>query len=85
MLTDFPTYRSTRRVPGCDWLTSEVGSTCRLVIGKGDIGRKTATRAFSGTAYQLNAETPEEIAVSIMAEIISLRRGGLARKCQVLN
>jgi xanthine dehydrogenase accessory factor len=33
-------------------------------------------RAHAPIGLELNAETPEEIAVSIMAEIIALRRGG---------
>ena len=33
-------------------------------------------RVVSPMGLELNAETPEEIAVSILAEIIMLRRGG---------
>ncbi|HEY4657945.1 MAG TPA: XdhC family protein, partial [Gemmatimonadaceae bacterium] len=33
-------------------------------------------RVHAPMGLELNAETPEEIAVSIMAEIIMLRRGG---------
>ena len=33
-------------------------------------------RVHSPMGLELNAETPEEIAVSIMAELIMLRRGG---------
>jgi len=33
-------------------------------------------RFHSPLGLELNAETPEEIAVSIMAEIIMIRRGG---------
>jgi xanthine dehydrogenase accessory factor len=32
---------------------------------------------------ELNAETPEEIAVSVLAEIIALRRGGTGRPMKV--
>jgi xanthine dehydrogenase accessory factor len=34
------------------------------------------SRVRSPIGLELNAETPEEIAVSILAEIIMLRRGG---------
>jgi xanthine dehydrogenase accessory factor len=33
-------------------------------------------RFHSPIGLELNAETPEEIALSIMAEIVMLRRGG---------
>ncbi|MDX1436152.1 MAG: XdhC family protein [Anaerolineales bacterium] len=44
-------------------------------IAKGDLDR-----VVSPMGLELNAETPEEIAVSIMAEIIMLRRGGDGRR-----
>jgi xanthine dehydrogenase accessory factor len=33
-------------------------------------------QVYSPIGLEINAETPEEIAVSILAEIIMLRRGG---------
>lgn len=52
------------------WLT-----TCNLLKEKGILSEKIA-RVKSPIGLELNAETPEEIAVSILAEIIQLRRGG---------
>ena len=46
--------------------------------GRGIAGR-SAHRVHSPMGLELNAETPEEIAVSIMAEIIMLRNGGTGR------
>jgi xanthine dehydrogenase accessory factor len=43
------------------------------------ISEKALNRVRSPMGLELNAETPEEIAVSIMAEIIMLRRGGDGR------
>jgi xanthine dehydrogenase accessory factor len=40
------------------------------------VPREKLDRIHSPMGLELNAETPEEIAVSIMAEIIQLRRGG---------
>jgi xanthine dehydrogenase accessory factor len=40
-------------------------------------------RVVSPMGLELNAETPEEIAVSILAEIIMLRNGGDGRRMQV--
>jgi xanthine dehydrogenase accessory factor len=37
------------------------------------------TRVRAPIGLELNAETPEEIAISIMAEIIMHRRGGTGR------
>lgn len=39
----------------------------------------TIARVHSPMGLELNAETPEEIAVSILAEIIAVRRGGSSR------
>lgn len=41
--------------------------------------KETIERVFSPIGLELNAETPEEIAVSIMAEIIMLRNGGTGK------
>jgi xanthine dehydrogenase accessory factor len=40
-------------------------------------------RFHSPIGLELNAETPEEIAVSIMAEIIMLRRGGTVERMAI--
>jgi len=54
-------------------------TTCKLLLEKG-ISEEKLARVHSPVGLELNAETPEEIAVSIMAEIISLRRGGTGKK-----
>ncbi len=41
---------------------------------------ETLTRFHSPIGLELHAETPEEIAVSIMAEIIMFRRGGTGER-----
>jgi xanthine dehydrogenase accessory factor len=40
------------------------------------VAEENLKRVRSPIGLELNAETPEEIAVSIMAEIIMLRQGG---------
>lgn len=50
-------------------------TTCKKLIEKG-IPQEQLDRVHSPIGLELNAETPEEIAVSIMAEIIMLRQGG---------
>ncbi len=52
--------------------------TCKLLKAQGIPDEKIA-RVKSPIGLELNAETPEEIAISILAEIIQLRRGGDAR------
>ncbi len=44
------------------------------------IDKKKLDKVTSPMGLELNAETPEEIAVSIMAQIIMLRRGGDGKK-----
>jgi xanthine dehydrogenase accessory factor len=51
----------------------------KALLAKG-IPEETLARVRSPIGLELNAETPEEIAVSIMAEIIMLRRGGDGRE-----
>jgi xanthine dehydrogenase accessory factor len=55
------------------WLTTKKG-----LIDLG-ISEETLNRIHSPIGIELNAETPEEIAVSIMAEIILLRNGGTGK------
>lgn len=43
------------------------------------VAQEKIDRVFSPIGLELNAETPEEIAVSILAEIIMLRNGGSGR------
>ena len=47
----------------------------KQMMGKG-VSKEALARVRSPIGLELNAETPEEIAVSIMAEIIMLRQGG---------
>ena len=51
----------------------------KALLAKG-IPEEAIARVRSPIGLELNAETPEEIAVSIMAEIIMLRRGGDGRE-----
>jgi len=52
--------------------------TCKGLIEKG-IPEEIINRVRSPIGLELNAETPEEIAVSIMAEIIMLRHNGTGK------
>jgi xanthine dehydrogenase accessory factor len=56
------------------WLTTKKG-----LLDAG-ISEELMQRIQSPIGLELNAETPEEIAVSIMAEIIMLRNGGTGRR-----
>lgn len=58
------------------WLT-----TARELAGRG-VKPENLARIHSPIGLELNAETPEEIAVSILAEIIMLRRGGDGKPMQ---
>lgn len=49
--------------------------TCQKLVEKG-VSQSLLDQVRSPIGLELNAETPEEIAVSIMAEIIMLRQGG---------
>lgn len=53
--------------------------TRKLLLADG-MSEKDLERFHSPIGLELNAETPEEIAVSIMAEIIMVRRGGDGRR-----
>lgn len=50
--------------------------TCAKKLLEEGVSERAISRVTSPMGLELQAETPEEIAVSIMAEIIMLRRGG---------
>jgi xanthine dehydrogenase accessory factor len=50
-------------------------TTARALVEAG-VSKETIARVHSPIGLELNAETPEEIAVSILSEIIMLRHGG---------
>ena len=54
-------------------------ATTRKALEEKGVPREKLDRVVSPMGLELNAETPEEIAVSILAEIISLRLGGHGR------
>lgn len=51
-------------------------ATTRQQLMEAGVPEETLARVRSPIGLELNAETPEEIAVSILAEIIMLRQGG---------
>jgi len=51
-------------------------ATTRKILLESGLSAEKIDRVRSPMGLELNAETPEEIAVSIMAEIIMLRQGG---------
>jgi xanthine dehydrogenase accessory factor len=53
--------------------------TTRKALLEQGIKKERLDSVFSPMGLELNAETPEEIAVSIMAEIIMLRNGGTGK------
>jgi xanthine dehydrogenase accessory factor len=53
-------------------------TTKRALIDQG-VPKEKLEKVFSPMGLELNAETPEEIAVSIMAEVIMLRNGGTGK------
>lgn len=58
-------------------------SLTRKALLEAGIPEDRLNRVVSPIGLELNAETPEEIAVSIMAEIIMLRNGGTGRPMRV--
>jgi xanthine dehydrogenase accessory factor len=54
-------------------------TTVKALREKG-VAEEKISRVHSPMGLELNAETPEEIAVSIMAEVLMLRDGGTGRK-----
>jgi len=57
-------------------------ATIKELMGKGCPKEKLA-KIHSPIGLEINAETPEEIAVSIMAEIIMLRSDGTGKSMKV--
>jgi xanthine dehydrogenase accessory factor len=53
-------------------------TTVKTLLERG-VPREQLARVHAPMGLELNAETPEEIAVSVLAEIILLRRGGTGR------
>jgi xanthine dehydrogenase accessory factor len=54
-------------------------------LEKSGVPVKAIKRIHSPIGLELNAETPEEIAVSILSEIIMLRNGGTGKKMNMKN
>jgi xanthine dehydrogenase accessory factor len=54
-------------------------SVARKQLSEMGVSEEKLNQVRSPIGLELNAETPEEIAVSIMAEIIMLRQGGDGR------
>ncbi len=50
--------------------------TCAQILRELDVDEALIARVTSPMGLELNAETPEEIALSMLAEIVMLRRGG---------
>jgi xanthine dehydrogenase accessory factor len=59
------------------WLTT------RKALVESGIPEDKIARIHSPVGLELNAETPEEIAVSILAEIIMLRNGGTGERMRM--
>ena len=55
-------------------------ATTRRLLAEGGVPAEKLDQVASPIGLELDAETPEEIAVSILAEIIMLRRGGHGRR-----
>ena len=55
-------------------------SVTRKALMDAGIPEEKVDRVHSPIGLELNAETPEEIAVSILAEIIMLRNGGTGQQ-----
>ncbi len=59
------------------WLT-----TRKALLAQG-VSEESISKIYSPMGLELQAETPEEIAVSILAEIIALRNGGSGKKMKL--
>lgn len=57
-------------------------SVTRKALLEAGVSEEILSRVHSPMGLELNAETPEEIAVSIMAEVIMVRGGGSGQKMQ---
>ena len=55
----------------------------RKTLLEAGVPEETIDRVHSPIGLELNAETPEEIAVSILAEIIMLRNGGTGQQMKM--
>ncbi len=58
-------------------------STRKQILADTDVTEEELNRVHSPIGLELNAETPEEIAVSIMAEVIALRNGGTGKSMKL--
>ena len=54
-------------------------------LAREDFPREALERVHTPIGLDIGAETPEEIAVSIVAELIAVRRGGTGRKLSALR
>lgn len=54
--------------------------TTATLLGKEGLSKDRIDRVSSPIGLEINAETPEEIAVSILSELIMLRRGGTGER-----
>jgi xanthine dehydrogenase accessory factor len=60
------------------WIT-----TRKRIMQETEITEAELDRVYSPIGLEINAETPEEIAVSIMAEILKLRKGGTGQEMKL--
>ena len=60
-------------------------STVLTHLAREGYSREALERVHTPVGLDIGAETPEEIAVSIVAEIISVRRGGSGAKLSALR
>jgi xanthine dehydrogenase accessory factor len=60
------------------WIT-----TRKRILQETEITEAELDRVYSPIGLEINAESPEEIAVSIMAEILKLRKGGTGQEMKL--
>jgi len=60
-------------------------STVLTHLARAGVPREALERVHTPIGLDIGAETPEEIAVSVLAEIIAVRRGGTGRKLSELR
>ena len=58
-------------------------SLTKKALGEAGVSAEKINRIYAPMGLELRAETPEEIAVSIMAEIIMLRNGGTGKSMKL--